>query len=88
MLNAHESIQAVSPTRAIMTERRGRQFAPMAISGANPLIAVERLAAQVPVCASKILAEAVKTVEVTALFGRLPTGDERPLFLVGPKIVA
>ena len=59
--------------RRVVAETGGRDLGPLALLGANPLVAVESLAEQMPVSSAKIFAKAVEAAHVTAVLRRPPT---------------
>src|SRR5665213_3671043 len=81
VLDTHEAVQTIRVARRVMAERGRELLMPLAVGGAKPLIAVKRLAAELAVAAAKIFAEAIKAVQIRAVFRRLPTGNQHPFFL-------
>ena len=71
-----------------MTESGDRLLMPLTVSGKNPLIAEQSLAAEITIITNEILVETIETVEVRTIVGRFPTGDEHPLFFIRPIEVA
>src|SRR5579872_6777372 len=66
-LDSHEAVQPIRAARRIMAETGDGQFLPLAVGGANPLVAVQRFAAELAVVADKILTETVEALQIAAV---------------------
>ena len=72
----------------VVAEGRGGLLMPLAVGGVKPLVAEKGLATELAVAAAKIFVETVKAVQISAVLGRLPTGNQHPLFLFRLKPIA
>src|SRR5262249_47364400 len=67
VLQAHEAIQPVCLAGAVVAEAGVGYFQPLALVGPEPLVPIERLAAQVAVGAAEVLAERVEPAKPAAV---------------------
>src|SRR5262249_3102028 len=88
VLDAHEAIKAVGASSGVVAESRLGDFLPDPFIGAQPLVAVKRLAREVAVVAVEVFAERIESPQPPAVPGRAPRRDEHPLLFVGVKPVA
>src|SRR5438045_58779 len=86
--DSHEPVEAALVAGGIVAEGGGRQFRPLAIHGADPLVAIKGLAAEMAGAAAKVFAKAVQPIRIAAVPWRFHARDQDPGFTLRVKKVA